>query len=421
MKATAAVLAGKNQVYVKEVDLPEIGEEELLVKVVSNSICLSTYKAALRGGEHKRVPEDISPEHPTITGHEFGGYIVEVGEKLKDQFKEGDKFVLQPAMGLPSGYSAGYSYEYYGGNATYCIIPKVSIDLGCVLPYEGEYFANASLAEPMSCIIGAFHATYHTTPYVYEHQMGLKDGGSVALLGCAGPMGIGAIDYALNGPYNSKRIVVTDINEERLERAKSLITPEDAAQKGVELIYVNTAGKENATEELKELNGGKGYDEVFVFAPVVPLIEMGDDLLGNDGCLNFFAGPTDNNFKAKYNFYNVHYEGTHICGTSGGAPADMIESLKLSEEGKINPSYMITHIGGINAAPETILNLPKLAGGKKLIYPHIEMELTAIEDFEALGKDNEMFAKLAEICKANNNVWSVEAEKYLLETLAVEE
>ena len=164
MKSTAAVLAGKNQVYVKEVELPEIGEEELLVKVVSNSICLSTYKAALRGGEHKRVPDDLSPEHPTITGHEFGGYIVEVGEKLKDRFKPGEKFVLQPAMGLPSGYSAGYSYEYYGGNATYCIIPKVSIDIGSVLPYDVDYFANASLAEPMSCIIGAFHATYHTTP-----------------------------------------------------------------------------------------------------------------------------------------------------------------------------------------------------------------------------------------------------------------
>lgn len=418
MKSTAAVLAGKNQVYIKEIDLPEIREEELLVKVVSNSVCLSTYKAAIRGGEHKRVPDDVSPEHPTIIGHEFGGYIVQVGEKLKDKFHEGEKFVLQPAMGLPSGYSAGYSYEYYGGNATYCIIPKVSIDLGCVLPYKGEYFANASLAEPMSCIIGAFHAIYHTTSYVYEHQMGLKDGGSVALLGCAGPMGLGAIDYAVSGPYKSKRIVVTDINEERLQRAQSLITPEDAAAKGKELIYVNTDGMEHTAEKLKELNEGKGYDESFVFAPVASLIELGDDILGNDGCLNFFAGPTDNNFKAKYNFYNVHYEGTHICGTSGGAPADMIESLELSAAGKINPSYMITHIGGINAAPETILNLPEIPGGKKLIYPHIQLELTAIEDFEELGRENEMFAKLAEICKANNNVWCEEAEKYLLNTMA---
>jgi hypothetical protein len=99
----------------------------------------------------------------------------------------------------------------------------------------------------------------------------------------------------------------------------------------------------------------------------------------------------------------------------------MIESLELSAAGKINPSYMVTHIGGINAAPDTILNLPKLPGGKKLIYPHIQMELTAIEDFGKLGKDNEMFAHLAEICEANNNVWCQEAEEYLLKTLAPEE
>lgn len=72
----------ENQVYIKEVDLPEIGEEELLVKIVSNSVCLSTYKAAIRGGDHKRVPDDVSKEHPVITGHEFGGYIVKVGEKM---------------------------------------------------------------------------------------------------------------------------------------------------------------------------------------------------------------------------------------------------------------------------------------------------------------------------------------------------
>ena len=421
MKSTAAVLAGKNQVYVKEVDLPEIGDEELLVKVVSNSVCLSTYKAAIRGGDHKRVPDDISPEHPTITGHEFGGYIVQVGEKLKDQFQEGEKFVLQPAMGLPSGYSAGYSYEYYGGNATYCIIPKVSIDLGCVLPYKGDYFANASLAEPMSCIIGAFHATYHTTPYVYEHKMGLKDGGSVALLGCAGPMGIGAIDYAVNGPYNSKRVVVTDINEERLQRAKSLITPEDAAKEGVELHYINTSDNENAVEDLKALNGGKGYDEVFVFAPVKALIEMGDDLLGNDGCLNFFAGPVDPNLSATFNFFNVHYKMTHLVGSSGGNTDDMRECLKMAGEGTLDPSVMVTHVGGMNSAIDTILNLPKIPGGKKLVYVNIDMEMTAIDDFEEKGKTDERFACLHEITKVNNGLWCKEAEDYVLENFKGED
>ena len=412
MKTTAAVLSGKNKIYVREYELPEIGEEELLVKVMSNSICLSTYKAAIRGEEHKRVPEDIS-EHPVITGHEFCGIIEKVGTRLQDRYKEGEKFVLQPAMGLESGYSAGYSNEYFGGNATYCIIPKVAIDLGCVLPYEGDYFANASLAEPMSCIIGAFHATYHTTAYVYEHDMGIKEHGNMALLGCAGPMGMGAIDYAVNGPRKPEMVVVVDIDEARLKRAKELITPEHAEKVGVKLIYVNTKDLD-AVAFLKSLTNGKGYDDVFVFAPVPKLVEQGDDILANDGCLNFFSGPTDPQFKVPYNFYNVHYEATHIVGTSGGSTGDMMESLELSSKNIINPSFMVTHIGGINAVPDTILNLPKIPGGKKLIYPHIQMELTAIEDFEKLGETNELFAELAKICNRKNGIWCEEAEKYLL-------
>lgn len=412
MKTTAAVLSGKNKIYIREFELPEIGEEELLVKVISNSICLSTYKAAIRGEEHKRVPETIS-EHPVITGHEFCGIIEKVGSKLEGKFQKGEKFVLQPAMGLESGYSAGYSYEYFGGNATYCIIPKIAIDLGCVLPYEGNYFANASLAEPMSCIIGAFHATYHTTPYVYEHHMGIKEGGNMALLGCAGPMGMGAIDYAVNGPRRPKMVVVVDIDEARLKRAAELITPEHAMERGVKLIYVNTREKD-AVSYLRGLTDGKGYDDVFVFAPVPALVEQGDDILANDGCLNFFSGPTDSQFKVPFNFYNVHYEGTHIVGTSGGSTDDMRESLELSFKEDINPSFMVTHVGGINAVPSTILNLPKIPGGKKMIYPHIQMELTAISDFEKLGENNELFAELDKICKRKNGIWCEEAERYLL-------
>lgn len=412
MKTKAAVLAGKNNVFVREYELPEIGEEELLVKVISNSICLSTYKAAIQGEEHKRVPEDIA-KHPVMTGHEFCGIIEQVGKGLKNRFRPGEKFVLQPAMGLENGYSAGYSYEYFGGNATYCIIPKIAIDLGCVLPYQGDYFANASLAEPMSCIIGAFHASYHTTPYVYEHHMGIKKDGFLALLGCAGPMGIGAIDYAVNGPVRPKMAVVVDIDESRLCRAKSLITPEYAAQNGVELKYINTKNLD-AAAYLRSFTGGKGYDDAFVFAPVSALIEQADDILGNDGCLNFFSGPTNHRFKAPFNFYNVHYEGTHIVGTSGGSADDMRESLELSSQERINPSFMVTHIGGINAVPDTILNLPNIPGGKKLIYPHMEMELTAIEDFEKLGKDNKLFFQLNQICKEHHGIWCKEAEDCLL-------
>ena len=414
VQTTAAVICGEKDVQLRTFELPTISPDELLVKNISNSICLSTYKAALLGTKHKRVPENIA-EVPVMTGHEYAGIIVEVGENLKDKFTAGDSFVLQPAMGLPSGYSAGYSYETFGGNATYSIIPKIAIDLGCVLPYKGEYFADASLAEPMSCIIGAYHASYHTTPYVYEHEMGIKQGGSLALLACAGPMGIGAIDYAINGPVKPRIIVVTDIDQDRLDRAESLIPVSVAHEKGIALHYVNTAKVEDPVEYLKSLNEGQGYDDVMVYAAVSQVLEQADELLGNDGCLNFFAGPTDKKFKVPFNFYNVHYEATHIVGTSGGSTGDMIESLDLSSDHLINPSYMITHVGGLQAAPHTILNQLEIPGGKKLIYPHIDLPLTAIDDFMSLADQDPFFAKLDAILKANNYVWNVDAEKALLE------
>ncbi len=413
VQTTAAVICGEKNVQLRTFELPKITKDELLVKNISNSICLSTYKAALLGSQHKRVPDNIN-EVPVMTGHEYAGIIVEVGENLRDQFKVGQSFVLQPAMGLPSGYSAGYSYETFGGNATYSIIPKIAIELGCVLPYQGRYFANASLAEPMSCIIGAYHASYHTTPYVSQHQMGIKEGGALALLACAGPMGIGAIDYAINGPVKPRLVVVTDINAERLARAESLISPAKAKENKVELVYINTAELDDPVSYLKALNKGQGYDDVMVYAAVSQVLEQADELLGNDGCLNFFAGPTDKQFKVPFNFYNVHYESTHIVGTSGGSTGDMVESIELSEAGKINPSYMITHVGGLQAAPDTILNQLDIPGGKKLIYPHINLPLTAIDNFLSLQDEDPFFVELDAILKSNNYVWNEQAERALL-------
>lgn len=417
MRTKAVALYGKKDLRVREFDLPEIGEEELLVEVISDTACLSTYKATILGEDHKRVPENLE-EHPIIVGHEFGGFIVKVGDKIKEQFNEGDRFVLQPAMGLDNGYSAGYSYEFFGGDATYCIIPKVAIDLGCVLPYNGTYFANGSLAEPMSCIIGAFNANYHTTPYVYKHEMGVKKGGQLALLGCGGPMGIGALDYAVNGDLGIKKIVATEIDQKRIDRLKKLIPPSAAKEKGIELVYVNVGEVENQMDHLMELSDNQGFDDVFVFAAVEPLLVLADSILGNDGCLNFFAGPTDKKFTVPINLYNVHYASTHIVGTSGGSTDDMKLSLKLTEEGRINPSMMITHIGGLEATPEMILGMKNSSAGKNAIYPHISLKLTSLEEFEEKGKTDPVFMEIHRLIEKHDGIWNEEAEKYLLENLS---
>jgi threonine dehydrogenase-like Zn-dependent dehydrogenase len=244
--------------------------------------------------------------------------------------------------------------------------------------------------------------------------MGIRQGGKMAILAGVGPMGLGAIDYALHQDRKPGLMVVTDIDDNRLSRAACIFTPEHAAKLGVKLIYVNTSKMNDSAKYMRDLTGGTGYDDVFVFAPVRQVVEQADAILGFDGCLNFFAGPTNTEFKAEFNFYNVHYSFTHIVGTSGGNTDDMRESLKLMGEGKINPAIMITHVGGLDAVVDTTLNLPYIPGGKKLIYTNISMPLVSLYKLEELGKKDKLYAGLHEIVAKNDNIWSLEAEKYLL-------
>jgi threonine dehydrogenase-like Zn-dependent dehydrogenase len=422
MKTTAVRLYGIDDLRLETFDLPALKSDEILVKVVCDSVCMSTYKALKQGKNHKRVPENVVNE-PIIVGHEMAGVIVEVGSDYEGQFYPGQKFSLQPALNFNgSPYAPGYSYQFFGGNATYNIIPPEVMALGCLLVYEGDSYYGASLGEPMSCIIGGFHASYHTTPGAYKHIMGTKANGHLAILGGAGPMGLGAIDYALAmaPELRPKTIVVTDVSHERLNRAAQFITPEKAKALGVDLQYINTDSFDNPTDALLLVTQGYGYDDVFIYAPVRQLVEQGDAILAHDGCMNFFAGPTDHGFNAPINMYRVHYSNTHIMGSTGGNTDDLKEALELFSQGKINPSLMLTHIGGMDSAIDAIMNLPDLPGAKKLLYNHIHMPLTAIEDFEALGKTNPLYRGLAEHVKRHGGLWNGDAERFLLDYYGVD-
>jgi threonine dehydrogenase-like Zn-dependent dehydrogenase len=418
MKTRAVRLYGKNDLRLEEFELPRIKENEILAKVICDSLCMSSYKAASQGTDHKRIPNDVAV-NPVIIGHEFAGELIEIGSKWKNQFKTGDKFSIQPALVYKDGpvgvlSAPGYSYHYIGGDATYVVIPNEVMELGCLLPFEGEGFYPASLSEPLSCVIGAMHANYHTTPGSYIHQMEIVADGKMAILAGVGPMGLAAINYTVNREDRKPSLlVVTDIDQTRLDRAAGLYTVAYAASKGIDLRYINTAQLANPVEDMKAMTGGEGFNDVFVFAPVAPVIEQADGLLAFDGCLNFFAGPSDPNLQAKLNFYNVHYGYTHIAGTSGGNTDDMKEALLMMSKG-LDPAGLVTHIGGINAVIESTLHLPSIPGGKKLIYNHLEMPLTPITDFAEKGKTNPVYAELAEICNKYNGLWSVEAETYLL-------
>ncbi len=415
MQTHAVRLYGKDDLRLDYFDLPSIKEDEILAKVVSDSLCMSSYKATQQGSDHKRIPDNVA-DNPIIIGHEFSGEIIEVGNKWKSQFKPGNKFSIQPALNYKGSLDApGYSYKYIGGNATYIIIPDEVMELNCLLHYDGEGFFPASLSEPYSCVAGTFHAHYHTKGGSYVHNMGISEGGNMAILAGVGPMGLAAIDYVIHCNRRPSFLVVTDIDESRLNRAAQLLSVKEALKFDVELQYVNTSKDEDPISFLRNLTDDHGYDDVLVFAPVKKLLEDADAILAKDGCLNFFAGPSDPEFKAEFNFYNAHYLATHIVGTSGGNTDDMIESLDMMSEGLLSPEILITHIGGLNAVIEATKNLPNIPGGKKLIYTNISLELTAISDFKNKITDNKLFEKLADICDKNAGLWSVEAEKYLLD------
>ncbi len=414
IKAKAVRLHGKKDLRLDEFELPPHKDGEILARITTDSLCMSSYKAAEQGENHKRIPHDVS-KNPVIIGHEFCGEITEVGAKWKDKFHPGQKFTVQPALNYRGSLDApGYSYQFIGGDATYVIIPEEVMTQDCLLPYDGDAFFMGSLAEPMSCIIGAFHANYHIKPGSYSHSMDIVPSGRTAILAGTGPMGLGAIDYAIHRDRKPSLVLVTDIDQNRLRRAESLYPTQEAAKQGIKLVYVNTSSTKEPAAELMRTSDGKGFDDVFVFAPVKELIEQGDAILSRDGCLNFFAGPTNPAFSANFNFYNVHYQGTHIVGTSGGNTDDMREALDLMARGRINPAAMITHIGGLDSVVGTTLNLPKIPGGKKLIYTNISMELTAIADFGKKADASKLFAGLSEICSANNGLWCADAEKFLL-------
>lgn len=410
MKTTALRLYGVDDIRLEEFELPEIGEDEVLIHVVSDSVCASTYKAIKQGAAHKRVPEDIA-DNPVIIGHELCGEIVEVGSKLKEEWQVGQKVVVQPALKLPSGHDPGYSYPYIGGNTRYAVVPKVVLERGCLLPYNGDNFFAGSLAEALGCCIRGFKGLYHTDYTDYSRTDGAKKGGRIAILGGAGPMGIGCVELAV-GWAGVSRVVVTDLNGDRLDFAAGMCPPEKAKEKGVDLRYVNTSGMEDPAKELIALSEG-GFDDVFVMVPVPALFTMAEEICREDGCINFFAGPPVHNMPGSLNLYRVHYDGIHVVGTAGSIPVDMTDVLRLMEEKRINPGALVSHILGLGAAKETLFAMEKPSGAKKVCYNDLDLPLVAIADLEELGKTEPLYKALAEIVKRNGGVWCTEAEEYL--------
>ena len=413
MNTKAVRIYGVKDLRLEEFELPTMKDDEIEARIVTDSLCMSTYKVSNQGQKHKKLPNDLK-NHPVIMGHEFCGVITKVGEKWKHLYKPGDCFVAQPNLGRADTFSLGYSFPYVGGEATNVVIMNEAIEKGCLLPYKGEGFFEGALVEPLSCIVAGFKANFHLRDRNdYDHTMGIKEGGALAILGGTGPMGFLAIDYAIHNDRRPKHLVVTGRTQSKLDMAKRLYPVEEAAKYGVTLTYVLTADEDDIVEELKALTpDAKGFDDIFLMAAKERLVTQAEQLLAYDGCLNFFAGPADSKFASTINFYNIHYNATHFVGTSGSNTQDMKDAIALIENKTVNVAKIATHIMGLNHVCESILNLPKMPGGKKIVYSGKEFPVT---DVSAFGENNELEKHLKELVDAHDGLWNAEAEQYFLE------
>lgn len=413
MNTKAVRIYGVKDLRLEEFELPTMKDDEIEARIVTDSLCMSTYKVSNQGEKHKKLPNDLK-NHPVIMGHEFCGVITKVGEKWKHLYKPGDCFVAQPNLGRADTFSLGYSFPYVGGEATNVVIMNEAIEKGCLLPYKGEGFFEGALVEPLSCIVAGFKANFHLRDRNdYDHTMGIKEGGALAILGGTGPMGFLAIDYAIHNDRRPKHLVVTGRTQSKLDMAKRLYPVEEAAKYGVTLTYVLTADEDDIVEELKALTpDAKGFDDIFLMAAKERLVTQAEQLLAYDGCLNFFAGPADSKFASTINFYNIHYNATHFVGTSGSNTQDMKDAIALIENKTVNVAKIATHIMGLNHVCESILNLPKMPGGKKIVYSGKEFPVT---DVSAFGETNELEKHLKELVDAHDGLWNAEAEQYFLE------
>lgn len=413
MKTKAVRIYGVKDLRLEEFELPAMGEDEIQARIVTDSLCMSTYKVANQGAKHKKLPDDLA-QNPVVMGHEFCGIIEAVGKKWQHLYQPGDRFVAQPNLGRADTFSLGYSFPYVGGEATKVIFMNEAMEKGCLLPYKGDSFFEGALVEPLSCIIAGFKANFHLRDRNgYDHAMGIREHGAMAVLGGTGPMGSLAIDYAVHGERKPSVLVVTGSTPEKLARSKELYPVEEAREQGIELHYVLTPKGSDFVEELKSLTPGKkGFDDIFLMAAQEDMVTKAEALLAGDGCLNFFAGPADSGFSARINFYNLHYNATHFVGTSGSNTQDMKDAIACIEQKTVNLAKIATHVMGLNDVCESILKIPELPGGKKIVYSQKNYPITDVQEFSGSGT---MEAVLKEIVERHNGLWSAEAEAYFLE------
>jgi threonine dehydrogenase-like Zn-dependent dehydrogenase len=390
MRAFVLNGAGWDHLSIRSVPVPRPEPGQLLARVDCAGICTSLLKLIDQGASHALMYGQDLAQYPAILGDEGALTLVEVGRNLRDRYRPGERYVMQPAVEhVPiyrleryrdHGYgidkvAAGYTLP--GHLAEYMLVTEEALAAGCLLPLPDSRmaFAHAALTEPLSCAVSSqdhhLHLTRQDPLSPRTVIKGLKPGGVTVIIG-GGSMGRMHVDVALS--YQPRIIVASDHHDERLALIERLFRSR-AEKAGIQLRLVQSY-QEDLGGVVSELTGGFGADDVIVGVGSESAINAAQALVGRGGVLNLFGGlPRGREFIA-FDTLAIHYKEINLTGSSGGYPWDMARTLELIASGAIDPAAHITRIGDLDHAGDLLKMVKaRTIDGKAVVYPHRRAEV----------------------------------------------
>ena len=317
----AAVYKAPGEVEVMDVERPVPGDGDVLLKVLSTTICGTDLRIA-KGIKRKGV---IAPR---VLGHEVAGKIVQLGANVNG-FAVGDTVGLSPTFSCGSCTECQrglfhlcrnakvLGHQTDGGLAEFLLVPAQAVRDGVLVPYSLTADPVAiSLAEPLSCVI-------HGQRFLdisFGDVVLVIGGGAIGLMHARLAKLAGASTVILSEPVEFRRAVAVEF--------------------GADVTVDPTA--EDLGQIVADLTNGDGADVVIVCIGVSALVNDALVLSRKHARVSLFAGfPTDELTAIDSNL--IHYKELTVVGSSNSTIVDYQLAIGLIESGAIDTARLVTH------------------------------------------------------------------------------
>ena len=309
----SAVCYGPDDIRLERVPVPELAADEVLVRVAFCGICPSDFRVYDGRSSHKL---------PMILGHEFSGWVEEIGPGVT-RLAVGDPVVVDPADKCYTecppclrGITNKCSGVQVGGGGDGFAEYRVAKEARVYRLSPTTDLVAASLAEPLACVMHG------------QHRAGVGLGSVIVVVG-SGPIGLFHLMAAKSA---GAKVIVSEVQPTRLAAAAEL---------GAD-VTVNPA-KQDLAQVVKQETGGWGANAVIVAVGNKAAIEGAVGLIALQGTVVLFAGVYPNvPISLDPNF--VHYSEVNVTGSSDYTDQDFFEAVTFIEDGTIDTRALVSDI-----------------------------------------------------------------------------